>query len=91
MISPSNAVANATGISIFVILSLIPRASREIGFHCETSSNLIKLFGTDGVYSISFVTTGKPYQIAPAPHATVISSNGPNALTNALILSNVYF
>ena len=38
MISPSNADANATGISIFVILILISRASRDVALNLLTSS-----------------------------------------------------
>ena len=38
MISPSNADAKATGISIFVILILISRASREVALNLLTSS-----------------------------------------------------
>ena len=35
--------------------------------------------------------TGKPRAIAPAPHATITSFNGANALTNAGTRSIVYF
>ena len=38
MISPSNADANATGISMFVILILMSRASREVALNLLTSS-----------------------------------------------------
>ena len=39
----------------------------------------------------SFVITGKPSAIAPAPHATITGSSGANAFTNAGTRSMVYF
>ena len=68
MISPSNAEANATGISTFVILILIFLASRghliEICYICACRSERLVLLQ----YSqSSFVITGNPSLIAPAP------------------------
>ena len=82
IISPSNADAKATGISMFVILILMSRASREVAFHLEMSFWQIRLFGTLATSSW-FVITGNPRAIAPAPQATITSFNGANALTNA--------
>ena len=43
------------------------------------------------MFSVSFVTTGKPRAMAPAPQATMTSSRGLKALTNAGTRSIVYF
>ena len=89
MISPSNADANATGISISVILILIPLASSETLLKSATSGHAINAPGTSTIFSSSLEITGKPSLIAPAPAARM-TSIGLKAFTKAGTLSFVY-
>ena len=89
-ISPSKADANATGISTFVILILIPLASRETLLKSATFGHAIRAPGTSTMFSSSLEITGKPSLIAPAPAARTTSSTGLKAFTNAGTLSLVY-
>ena len=90
MISPSNADANATGISISVILILIPLASSETLLKSATSGHAINAPGTSTIFSSSLEITGKPSLIAPAPAARMTSSIGLKAFTKAGTLFFVY-